>query len=163
MTADERMVQGTALESYLDHAAARFLHRLLHRNRYFFCLPLTHTDPTIAIADHRQRGEGEDATALDHLGDAVDADHLFAQAVSAVILLLPGLLPSHWLCLIRSLARISSRFRGQRRRAPSLGRDICIPSGRTRPLRCRAPSLSPRCACRRGLRRACCRRSSSPA
>jgi hypothetical protein len=43
--------------------------------------------PTVAVTDHGQRREAEDATALDHLGHAVDGDHLLAQAVVALFVL----------------------------------------------------------------------------
>ena len=35
----------------------------------------------IAVTHHRQCGEAERAAALDDLGDAVDRDHLFLEAV----------------------------------------------------------------------------------
>src|SRR6202040_3928242 len=106
-------------------------HRLLHRDRNLLGLALADADPAIAVADDRQRREGENAPALHHLGDAVDGDHLFAQAVAAIVLLLPALLPAHWLChvvpvclaLFTVSARTSSRPLGQRRPAPARGRD----------------------------------------
>ena len=73
---------------HLDHLAARLFHRLLHRDRHFLRLALAHADAAVAVADDGQRGEAEDAAALHHLGDAVDRDHLLAQAVAALVLLL---------------------------------------------------------------------------
>src|SRR5205085_7870515 len=108
----------------------RFFHRLLHRYGYLLGLALADANPAVTVADDRERGEGENASALHHLGDAVDGDHLFAQTVAAIILLLPALLPAHWLCHMRSRwsclsvgARTSSRPRGRRRPALSRGRD----------------------------------------
>src|SRR4029453_4398373 len=71
-----------------------FLHRLLHGHRHFLGLALADAHPAIAVADHGQRGKAENAPALHHLGDAVDADHLLAEAVAALVLLLLPLLHS---------------------------------------------------------------------
>src|SRR5690606_37934609 len=40
-----------------------------------------HAHAAIAVTHNGQCSETEDATALDHLGHAVDRDHLFAQTV----------------------------------------------------------------------------------
>ena len=102
MAADDRVVQRAALEPHLDHPATRLLHRLLYRDRHFLRLTLAHADPAIAVAHHGERRKRENASALHHLGDAVDADHLLAHAVAAVVLLLTVLpLPAHWLCHMR--------------------------------------------------------------
>ena len=50
-------------------------------------LALAHADAAVAVADHGQRREAEDAAALHHLGDAVDRDHLLAQTVVAAFVL----------------------------------------------------------------------------
>src|SRR5690606_32744592 len=62
-----------------------FIHRLLHRHRHFAGLALAHADRTVAVTDHGQRGEAEDTTALDDLGHTIDRDHLFLQAVIALV------------------------------------------------------------------------------
>src|SRR5690606_22194315 len=56
-------------------------HGFLDGHRHFTRLALAHADTTIAVTHHAQRGEAHGATTLDHLADAVDRNHLFAQAV----------------------------------------------------------------------------------
>ena len=75
-------------ELHLEQLAARLFHRLLHRDRNLARLALAHADAAVAVADHGERGEAEHAAALHHLGDAVDRDHLLAQPVAALFLLL---------------------------------------------------------------------------
>ncbi len=60
-------------------------HRLLDRDRDFPGLALAHADATVAIADHRQRRETEDTTALHDFRDAVDGNHLLAKTVVAFL------------------------------------------------------------------------------
>src|ERR1019366_8331510 len=79
-----RMVQRAVLEADTKHLAPRFFHGLLHRYRNFARFALAHPDPAVAIANHRERSETEDAAALHHFGDAVDRNHFLAQAVTAV-------------------------------------------------------------------------------
>jgi hypothetical protein len=66
---------------------ASFFHRLLYGSRHFFGLALAHANAAIAVAHHGQRGKTENTATLDHLGDAVDRDHLFAQAVFRTVTL----------------------------------------------------------------------------
>src|SRR5690606_19692413 len=75
------VVQRTVLERHLDHVATGLFHGLLHGHRHFTRLALAHANATVAITDHGECGETEDPTTLDHLGHAVDRDHLFAQTV----------------------------------------------------------------------------------
>src|SRR5215472_2379583 len=96
----DRVMQRSALEPHADHLAPGLLHRFLHSDRHFLGFPLAHAHPAVAIADHGKRSETEDAAALDDLGHTVDRDHLLAQTVAAIVLLL--LLPSHWLRHVRS-------------------------------------------------------------
>src|SRR6266550_2173653 len=86
--AGDRVVERAVLELDLEELAARLFHRLLHRDRHFARLALAHADAAVAVADHGERGEAEHAAALHHLGDAVDRDHLLAQAVAALFRLL---------------------------------------------------------------------------
>ena len=86
--ARDGVVQRALLEPHLDHLAARLFHRLLDRDRHFLRLAFAHADATVAVADHGECRETENAPTLHHFGDSVDRDHLFAQAVAAIILLL---------------------------------------------------------------------------
>jgi hypothetical protein len=88
VAAFDRVVQRALLEAHLLEVAARLLHRLLHGDRDFLRLALAHADAAVAVADDGQRGERHDASALHDLRDAVDADHLLAEPVAAVVLLL---------------------------------------------------------------------------
>ena len=81
LAAPDAMLQGTVLQRDLDHVATRFFHCLLHGCRHFLGFALAHADTAIAVTDHGQRGKTQNTTALDHLGHAVDRDHLFAQAI----------------------------------------------------------------------------------
>src|SRR5437879_1399039 len=83
-----RVMQGAVLQLYLEKLAPRLLHRLLHGHRHLARLALTHADAAVAVADHGERGEAEYSAALHYLGDAVDRDHLLAQAVAALFRLL---------------------------------------------------------------------------
>jgi hypothetical protein len=60
---------------------AGVFHRLLDGDRHFARLAVAEADLAGAVAHHRQRGEGELATALDGLADAVDGDQLLDHAV----------------------------------------------------------------------------------
>src|SRR5690606_12097479 len=73
--------EGAAAELDVAHALAGGFHRLLDRGRHFAGLAVAKADPALAVADHRQRGEGELAAALHGLGDAVDRDQLLDHAV----------------------------------------------------------------------------------
>src|SRR5690606_30512732 len=77
----DRVPQGAVVELDVRHALAGIFHRLLDRDRHFARLAVTKADPAVAVTDHRQRGEGELATALDGLGDAVDGDELLDHPV----------------------------------------------------------------------------------
>src|SRR5690606_9512971 len=77
----DRVEQRAAIEVDTDHVLARGLHRLLDRDRHFARLAVAEADLAVAVAHHRQCGEGELATALDRLADAVDRDQLFDHAV----------------------------------------------------------------------------------
>src|SRR2546427_2471193 len=86
--AGHRVMQRAVLQLYLEELAPRLLHRLLHGDRHLARLALAHADAAVAVADHGKRGEAEHSAALHHLGDAVDRDHLLAQAVAALLRLL---------------------------------------------------------------------------
>src|SRR5437773_6001662 len=82
------VMQRAVLQLYLEKLAPRLLHRLLHGHRHLARLALAHADAAVAVADHGERREAEHSAALHHLGDAVDRDHLLAQAVAALFRLL---------------------------------------------------------------------------
>src|SRR5256885_7305739 len=82
------VMQRAVLQLDLEKLAPRLLHRLLHGHRHLARLALAHADAAVAVADHGERGEAEYSAALHHLGDAVDCDHLLAQAVAALFRLL---------------------------------------------------------------------------
>src|SRR5690606_39795686 len=77
----DRVPQGAAAELDAAHALARGLHRLLNRNRHLAGLAVAEADPALAVAHHRQRGEGELAAALHGLRNAIDRDQLLDHAV----------------------------------------------------------------------------------
>ena len=62
-----------------DQALAGVLDRLLDRERDLAGLAVADPDDGVLVADGDERGEREPATALDHLGDAVDLDHPLLQ------------------------------------------------------------------------------------
>src|SRR5688572_2178310 len=77
----DRVPQGAVVQVDVDEALAGVLHRLLDGHRHFARLAITEADLAVAITHHRQCGEGELATALDGLADAVDRDQLLDHAV----------------------------------------------------------------------------------
>ena len=86
MLAGDGVLQRAGLQADLVHLATSFVHCLLHGDRNFAGLALAHADATIAITNHGECCETEDTTTLHHLGDAVDRNHLLAQAVVAFFL-----------------------------------------------------------------------------
>src|SRR5690606_16659172 len=81
----DRVPQGAAVELDGAHVLAGLLHRLLDGDRDLAGLAVTEADLAVAITHHRQRGEGELATALDGLADAVDRDQLLDHPVVDLI------------------------------------------------------------------------------
>ena len=71
------MVQRAAFaQRHADEAAFGGLGRLADRFRHFARLAVAKADPALLVADNHERGKAEAASALDHLGDAVDVDEL---------------------------------------------------------------------------------------
>src|SRR6478735_8749418 len=93
----DRVPQGAFVEVDGDHSLARLLHRLLDGDRHFSRLAIAEADLAGTVADDRQRGEGELATALDGLGDAVDGDQLLDEAVVAFAAAIAiAFVAAHW-------------------------------------------------------------------
>jgi len=112
----DQVMHRAVLEGNALHAAARRFHRLLHRHRHLAGLALAHADATIAVANDGERGEAERTTTLHDLGDAIDRDHLFLQAVVVAFGLRAGLKFSH--CLDPLCVRTAGRLHGPPRQAP---------------------------------------------
>jgi hypothetical protein len=66
---------GRADHRHRDHVALGHLHPLPDGLGDLARLADARADAPVHVADHDQRAERELAAALDHLGDAVDADH----------------------------------------------------------------------------------------
>ena len=161
--ADHRVVQRAVLQLHLDHLAARRFHRLCTATGTSLALPLpmpTRPSPSPTTVS---AAKPSDAAALDHLGDAVDRDHLFASGRRRVVLrsAAAGMKLCHLLIPCGRVARdleLEAGFArgvGQRLDAAVV---LETRRDRTRPSRCRRPSPSRRCACRRSPRRRRCRR-----
>ena len=121
VAAEHLVVDGAALEGDLHHVAAGLLHRLLHRDGDLARLALAHADRAVAVAHHRERGEAEDAAALDDLRHPVHRDHLLPEAVAALVVLF-DFRHVGFLWSLRAGPRTSVRLRGPPRRAPSRAR-----------------------------------------
>ena len=67
---------GLRASGYADHVALRGIGGLADGFRHFAGLARTEADAALGIAHHDQRGESKPASALHHLGDAVDVDKL---------------------------------------------------------------------------------------
>src|SRR5690606_35070971 len=95
MLANHGVVQRAILEGHLDQTATGLFHGLLNGHGHFAGLALAHADTAVAIAHHGQCSEAHGTTTLHHLADAVDANHLFAQAVVFLLCGVPTLCFSH--------------------------------------------------------------------
>src|SRR5690606_2286387 len=92
---EHRVVQGAVLQVDVDHVATGLVHGLGHGQGHFTRLALAHANTTVTITDHGEGSEAHDPTALDHLGHAVDLNHLLAQTVVATFVSHLGLKLSH--------------------------------------------------------------------
>ena len=78
----------TALQADLGHLATSLFHCLLDCNRHFAGLTLTHANAAIAVTNDSQSCETENTAALNHLGNTINRDHLFAHAIITLFSLL---------------------------------------------------------------------------
>jgi len=79
------MMQRSVLKTYFGKLASCFIHSFLHGDRNFTRLSFTHAYAAIAIAHYRKRCKPHYAAALYHFGYAVDRNHFFAQAITALL------------------------------------------------------------------------------
>src|SRR5437870_9461580 len=73
----------------LHHASARGLDGLAHCLAHFVGLAGGDPHPSLPVADRDERVEPEPSAPLHDLGDAVDRDHVFEQAVAFALTLTP--------------------------------------------------------------------------
>ncbi|GBF30152.1 hypothetical protein MnTg04_00088 [bacterium MnTg04] len=120
MTTVKGVLQGVVLQCHGLKVFARGLHGLLNGDRHFARLAITKTDPTLAIADHGQRGEPELTATFDNLGDAVNRYQLFNQVVAWTSIKLSHMQKLFLLkpCPTPNGIRTPGRPRGRHRPAP---------------------------------------------
>ena len=82
MLADDLVRDGAARERHLVHAAPRGFHGLAHRFADFIRLAGRDPDLTFSIPHRNQCVEGETATTLHDLRDAIDRDDVLDHAVA---------------------------------------------------------------------------------
>src|SRR5882757_5293577 len=80
---DDPVGDRLAVFGHADQVLAGILDTLLDRQRHLARLAIADPDHAFFVADGDQRGEREAATALDHLGDAVDLDHALLEIEAA--------------------------------------------------------------------------------
>src|ERR1700761_938742 len=83
VAADDPVGDRLAVFGHADQVLAGVLDALLDRQRHLARLAVADPDHAFLVADGDQRGEGEAATALDHLGDAIDLDHALLEVEAA--------------------------------------------------------------------------------
>ena len=72
---------GPVVKRELLHVVTGTIHGLLNGSGDFTGLALAHANTAFAITHNRESGERQDTAALDDLGDAVNRNHLLAEAV----------------------------------------------------------------------------------
>ena len=82
--ADHLVRNGGAGPRQLDHRALGRIHGLAHRFGDLVRLAGCDADLALAVADRHQGVEGEPASALDHLGDAVDGNDVLDVIAGAI-------------------------------------------------------------------------------
>jgi hypothetical protein len=87
MVAEHTVVHRAVLQRHFGHVATGFFHGFLHSSWHFFRFAFAHAYAAITIANHGQCSETENTATLNHLGHAVDRDHLFAHPVFGTVTL----------------------------------------------------------------------------
>src|SRR6185437_15155361 len=87
MPANNRMMQRAVLEIHLDHLAARLVHGLLHRYRYFTRFTLAHADAAIPISNDGKCSKTKDTPPFYNFGNAIDRYHFLLKTIAAIITL----------------------------------------------------------------------------
>lgn len=72
---------GTVAKRYFFHGAASLVHCFLNGNRNFAGLAFAHTDASVAVTNYCQSSETENTAAFNNLGNTIDRNHFFANAV----------------------------------------------------------------------------------
>ena len=110
--------------------------RLADRFRHFARLAVAEADAALLVADDDERGKAEAASALHHLGDAVDVNELVDELDRALPAVRDrGWVPVPWSCLGLALAfnelEVQSAFaRGVGQRLDAAVKDVAV-RGRT--------------------------------
>src|SRR5690606_5469598 len=80
------MMQGaTGTQGNKDHVALGGLGRLANGLRHSARLAMSEADAALLVAYNDERGGAETTAALDHLGDTIDVNELFDDAVGALL------------------------------------------------------------------------------
>src|SRR5690606_29747884 len=79
------MRDGVTVQGYIDERLLGGLDTLADAVRYLTALAVSDADTAVAVANDHDAAEGEPATALDHLGYAVDLDEPFLELVGPVL------------------------------------------------------------------------------
>src|SRR5450830_234703 len=155
--AGDGMRDGALDPRHAEEALLGFLHALGDRCGHLLGLAVADTDHSVGVTHHDERGEAEAATALDHLGDAVDGHdaldegallgRLAAAVATTVVAVTPlaaaalgsgvaALRCSHQciLCfrtvMSRGAVTVPDRLRGRRWPLPRPARGTCCYHGR---------------------------------
>src|SRR5690606_30325542 len=84
---DVVMQGATFLQRHADHAALGGIRGLPNGLRHLAGLAVAETHATLLVTDDDEGGEAEAATALSHLGDAIDVDQAIHDLAVALLAL----------------------------------------------------------------------------
>src|SRR5262249_56388363 len=113
MLAGHVVMQRAALaERHFDQVPLGGFGGLADRLRYLACLAVAKADAALLIADHDERGETEAASALHHLGHAIDMHELVDElAIALALLAVSSILPSAAFALHHALRPLAIQSR----------------------------------------------------